>query len=69
MIGFITMLGAILGDAGHDASVVIPVMNLAGLAAGLINGLLTVRFEISSFIATLRTGILLSGFTFALSGG
>jgi ribose transport system permease protein len=30
---------------------------------------LTVRFQISSFIATLGTGILLSGFTLGLSGG
>ena len=33
------------------------------------NGALTVKFEISSFIATLGTGILLSRFRFALSNG
>jgi len=69
MIGFITMLGAVLGDAGHDAAVVIPTMLAAGVIIGFLNGFLTVYFEISSFIATLGTGILLSGFTFALSGG
>jgi ribose transport system permease protein len=69
MIGFLAMAGAILGQAGYGAEVVVPVMILAGVACGLINGMLTVRFQISSFIATLGTGILLSGFTFALSGG
>ena len=44
-------------------------MIVAGIVCGTINGVLTVRFEISSFIATLGTGILLSGFTFALSDG
>lgn len=69
MIGFLAMLGAILGEAGYGAEVVIPAMIVAGIVIGLINGLLTVRFQISSFIATLGTGILLSGFTFALSNG
>jgi len=69
MIGFLAMLGAILGQAGHGAEVVVPSMIAAGLVCGIINGVLTVRFEISSFIATLGTGILLSGFTFALSDG
>ena len=69
MIGFLAMLGAILGQAGYGAEVVIPAMIVAGVIAGIINGILTVRFQISSFIATLGTGILLSGFTFALSNG
>jgi ribose transport system permease protein len=69
MIGFLAMLGAVLGQAGYGAGVVVPAMILAGIVAGVINGLLTVKFEISSFIATLGTGILLSGFTFALSSG
>jgi ribose transport system permease protein len=69
MLGFLTMLGAFLGGQGYDARVVIPVMILGGVAAGVINGFLTVYFQISSFIATLGTGILLSGFTMGLSGG
>jgi ribose transport system permease protein len=44
-------------------------MILVGALTGLVNGVLTVRFQISSFIATLGTGILLSGFTLGLSGG
>lgn len=69
MMGFLAMVGAILGQAGFGAEVVIPVMILGGLACGVVNGILTVKFQISSFIATLGTGILLSGFTFALSNG
>ncbi len=69
MLGFLTMLGAFLGGAGYDGRVVIPVMLIGGVLAGLINGSLTVGFQISSFIATLGTGILLSGLTLALSGG
>lgn len=69
MIGFLTMVGAFLGGAGFDAGVVIPAMIVGGVAAGVINGVLTVYFQISSFIATLGTGILLSGLTLGLSGG
>lgn len=69
MIGFLTMLGAFLGGQGYEAHVVIPMMLLGGVLVGLLNGFLTVYFQISSFIATLGTGILLSGFTMGLSGG
>jgi ribose transport system permease protein len=69
MIGFIAMLGAVLGAAGYGAVVVVSAMIVASVVCGLVNGALTVKFEISSFIATLGTGILLSGFTFALSNG
>ncbi len=69
LIGFVVMLGAYLGGAGFDASVVMPVMILAGTAVGFLSGLLTVTFKISSFISTLGIGILLSGLTLALSGG
>jgi ribose transport system permease protein len=63
------MIGAFLGGAGQGAEVVIPAMLLTGVAVGVINGLLTVRLHISSFIATLGTGILLSGMTLGVSGG
>jgi ribose transport system permease protein len=69
MLGFLTMLGAFLGGHGYSGEYVIPAMILAGALAGLINGVLTVHFQISSFIATLGTGILLSGFPLGLSGG
>jgi ribose transport system permease protein len=69
MLGFLTMLGAFLGGQGYGAGVVIPAMLLGGVAVGVINGLLTVGFQISSFIATLGTGILLTGITLGLSGG
>jgi ribose transport system permease protein len=44
-------------------------MLLAGVAVGLFNGALTVFFKISSFIATLGVGIVLSGATLGLSNG
>ncbi len=69
MIGFLTMLGAFLGGQGYDGRIVIPAMLLGGALVGLLNGILTVYFGISSFIATLGTGILLSGLTMGLSGG
>jgi ribose transport system permease protein len=69
MIGFLAMLGAYLGGQKFTAEMVIPAMLIAGLLAGLINGLLTVKLHISSFIATLGTGILLSGVTLGISNG
>lgn len=69
MIGFLTMLGAFLGGYGLDGGMVIPAMLIGGVVAGVVNGILTVRFHISSFIATLGTGILLYGFSLGLSGG
>ena len=44
-------------------------MLIAGVLVGLINGLLTVKLHISSFIATLGTGIVLSGVTLGISNG
>jgi ribose transport system permease protein len=69
LLGFLTMVGAYLGGAGYDAWVVIPAMVIGGALAGLVNGLLVVYFKISSFIATLGTGILISGLTMGLSDG
>ena len=60
MIGFLAMFGAYLGERGiYGAAIVIPGMLIAGVLVGLINGLLTVKLHISSFIATLGTGIVL----------
>lgn len=69
MIGFLAMLGAYLGGQKFTAETVIPAMLIAGVLTGLINGLLTVKLHISSFIATLGTGILLSGVTLGISNG
>jgi ribose transport system permease protein len=69
MIGFLAMLGAFLGGQKMTAETVIPIMLLAGVVVGIINGLLTVKLHISSFIATLGTGILLSGVTLGISNG
>jgi ribose transport system permease protein len=69
MIGFLAMLGAYLGGQQFTAISVIPIMLIAGVLVGIINGLLTIKLHISSFIATLGTGILLSGVTLGISNG
>jgi ribose transport system permease protein len=69
LIGFLMMVGALLGGMGFGAGLVIPVMLVGGAAVGSLSGWLRVRFQISSFIATLGVGIALSGVTQALSGG
>ncbi|MDT0263896.1 ABC transporter permease [Jatrophihabitans lederbergiae] len=69
LIGFLAVLGAFLAGHGQGALVVIPAMILLGGVVGLINGLLTQKVGISSFIATLGVGIVLQGFTQGASGG
>jgi Branched-chain amino acid transport system / permease component len=69
MIGFLAMFVAYLGEEGFTAEIVIPGMLIVGALVGLINGLLTVKLHISSFIATLGTGIVLSGVTLGMSNG
>src|SRR3954452_6314805 len=69
LLGVLAMLGAYLAKHGGDASIVILAMLAGGLFIGLVDGVLTVYFKISSFIATLGVGILLSGVTLGLSGG
>jgi ribose transport system permease protein len=68
-LGFLMMLGALLGGQGFGAGVVIPAMLLGGASVGVLNGFLRIQFQISSFIATLGVGILLSGATQGMSGG
>lgn len=69
LIGFVAMLGAFAGSHGIGAGGVIVIMLGAGLVVGLVNGILTVYFHISSFIVTLGVGIILSGLTEGVSGG
>ena len=69
LVGVVAMLGAFLAKHGGDAFVVIVAMLAAGVLMGLVNGVLTVYFKISSFIATLGVGIVLNGATLGLSGG
>ena len=69
LIGFDAMLGAFLGEHGFSSPVIILIMLVAGALAGIVNGVLTVYFHISSFIVTLGVGIVLSGVTEGISGG
>jgi ribose transport system permease protein len=68
-LGAITMVGAWVAGHGGGTAEVLAAMIGGGLLVGLINGLLVVRFGVSSFIATLATGIMLFGLTLGLSGG
>ena len=68
-VGFIGMLGAYLALHGSSPVVIIISMLAAGVVIGLVNGLFAVKAGISSFIATLGTGIVLEGLTQGLSGG
>lgn len=69
LVGVLAMLGAYLAKHGGSGLEVVLAMLAAGILVGLINGVLTVVFKISSFIATLGVGIILSGATLGLSGG
>jgi ribose transport system permease protein len=69
MVGIDAMIGAYFSGKGWSWIPVIMVMVAAGVLIGLCNGLLTVRFKISAFIGTLGVGIILSGFTSAISNG
>jgi ribose transport system permease protein len=69
MVGIIAMIGAYFSTKGWGAIEVALIMAVAGVVVGMINGILTVRFQISAFIATLGVGIILSGFTSAISNG
>jgi ribose transport system permease protein len=69
LVGVLAMLGAYLAKHGGGTLEVVVAMLAAGLLVGLINGVLTVSFKISSFIATLGVGIVLSGVTLGLSNG
>lgn len=69
MAGLLMAVGAYLGAQGLAPVLVLAAMIAAGAFIGLVNGLLTVRFQISAFIATLGVGIILSSFTQAITGG
>jgi ribose transport system permease protein len=69
MVGFTQMVGAYLAGKGWGLAPMLLAMVLGGCLAGLVNGVLTVRFKISAFVATLGVGIILSAFTAAISDG
>jgi len=68
-LGLLAMLMAVVAQHTSSALVVMLAGPVAGALIGLLNGLLTVYAKISSFIATLGVGILLSGATQGISRG
>jgi ribose transport system permease protein len=68
-LSFSAMLSAILVSHGMAVPLAILLALGAGAVVGLVNAVLIVGVRISSFIATLGTGVLLAGFTTWISGG
>ena len=68
-VGFVGLAGAALGNDGLSPVLVIALMLAIGAAVGIINGVLVVYLNISSFIATLGVGFVLSGLSDGISGG
>ncbi|MCI8598632.1 MAG: ABC transporter permease [Lachnospiraceae bacterium] len=66
---FCMIIGAYFCGQGWPAPGVILAMLLTGTIFGLLNGILVVKLQISSFIVTLAVGLTLSGFSQAVSGG
>lgn len=69
MIGLLMIVGAYMSGKGFGALIVIPVVIILGGLIGFVNGILTVKLNISSFISTLAVGIALQGFALGLSNG
>jgi ribose/xylose/arabinose/galactoside ABC-type transport system permease subunit len=63
------VVGLLAKEAGWDIWAAIPVGISAALLLGLINGLLTTRTQIHSFIATLSTMMVFRGIAMVLSKG
>lgn len=68
-LGFLAMLEAVIAQHVTNPLLVILAGPVVGGVIGLLNGVLTVYAKISSFIATLGVGILLSGATQGISNG
>lgn len=69
LVGFCAMFEAEIAQHTGSPVLVIGAGLLAGLFCGLVNGVLVVGFKVSSFIATLGVGIVLSGATEGISNG
>jgi len=72
-VGYSASLAAVICFAlfglGYDVWIAVPAALVAGLVAGVANGILVARFGIPSFVATLALGTILSGLAFGASGG
>ncbi len=66
--GFSAVLVAVLSvNHGWPIGIVVPVTLAAGLLIGSVNALLVVWLGVPSFVATLGTGTLLTGFAYGVS--
>jgi ribose transport system permease protein len=69
MVSFSAILTAKLVSTHTSVPVALLLVVLVGASVGTFNTLLIVRFEITSFIATLGTGLLLAGLTTWVANG
>jgi ribose transport system permease protein len=72
-IGFVASLAGVIAFVLFGIGAPIPLAVLAGLlagiAVGLVNGVLIARFGVPSFVATLAIGTIVSGLAYWASGG
>jgi ribose transport system permease protein len=69
VLGFTAVLCAKMISTGNSVVLTLVVVIAVGMAIGAVNSFLIVRLEVSSFIATLATGIILDGGALWASGG
>ena len=72
-VGMVYALAPFVMFNAHEAGVPYVLAIVLGMAAGavvgLVNGLITVKLQIPSFITTLGTLFIINGFTLTISGG
>ena len=69
VLGFTAVLSAKMISTGSAVVVTLVAVAAVGVIIGIVNSFLIVRLEVSSFIATLATGIILDGAALWTSGG
>ncbi|WP_158605554.1 ABC transporter permease [Amycolatopsis panacis] len=69
VMAFTAVALGVLTEHGVNLTLSLVIVLLAGALIGLVNGVLVVRLRVNSFIATLGMLTVLSGATFALTGG
>lgn len=69
LLGLGAVVTAKLAESGTAIPLIIVLVLLLGLCVGAVNAFLVVRLGISSFVATLGTSVILSGFATLTAGG
>lgn len=69
MIGWCACVGGLFAKMGYPQPVIFLMIMLAGLAAGLLNGLLITGLDIAPFIVTMGTTSILNGLALMITNG